>query len=89
VQRRASNSGILMVCGQKITLGRLPSGPGCRASRSTASGTAHNNVAFTLTRYGGLFEDGSEEAESRLDVLLGGPAEPRERVLPLKRGERL
>jgi integrase len=82
--------------------------PGCRASRSTASGTASSrswsrqvatcgkcrsgpvttNVAFTLTPYGGLFEDGSEEAVSRLDALLGGPAEPRERVLPLKRGER-
>jgi hypothetical protein len=29
-------------------------------------------VAFTLTRYGGLFEDGSEAAVDRLDVLLGG-----------------
>lgn len=31
----------------------------------------HNNVAFTLTRYG-PFEDGSDEAVDRLDSLLGG-----------------
>ena len=31
----------------------------------------HNSVAFTLTRYGGLFEDGSEAADDRLDALLG------------------
>ena len=30
----------------------------------------HNSVAFTLTRYGGLFEDGSDEAVDRLDALL-------------------
>jgi hypothetical protein len=34
----------------------------------------HNSVAFTLTRYGGRFEDGSDEAVDRLDALLsGGP----------------
>ena len=33
----------------------------------------HNNVAFTLTRYGGLFEDGSGAAIDRLDALLGTP----------------
>jgi hypothetical protein len=49
----------------------------------------HNNVAFTLTRYGGLFEDASDEAVSRLDALLSGPAEAPERVIPLQRGERL
>ena len=32
----------------------------------------HNSVAFTLTRYGGLFEDGSDAAIDRLDALLGG-----------------
>jgi integrase len=32
----------------------------------------HNSVAFTLTRYGGLFENGSEAAVDRLDLLLGG-----------------
>ena len=35
----------------------------------------HNSVAFTLTRYGGLFEDGSEAAVDRLDALLGGGAQ--------------
>ncbi|WP_197677137.1 hypothetical protein [Friedmanniella luteola] len=29
-----------------------------------------DNVAFTLTRYGGLFEDGSDEAVDRLHALL-------------------
>jgi nucleoside 2-deoxyribosyltransferase len=32
----------------------------------------HNSVAFMLTRYGGLFEDGSDEAVDRLDALLSG-----------------
>ena len=27
----------------------------------------HNSVAFTLTRYGGLFENGSAEAVDRLE----------------------
>ena len=30
----------------------------------------HHSVAFTLTRYGGLFEDGSNEAVDRLDAHL-------------------
>ena len=29
-------------------------------------------VAFTVTRYGGLFEDGFAAAVDRLDALLGG-----------------
>ena len=49
----------------------------------------HNNVAFTLTRYGGLFEDGSDEAVSRLDALLSGPVDAPEKVISLQRGERL
>jgi hypothetical protein len=32
---------------------------------------ARHNVAFTLTWYGGLFEDGSDGAVDRLDALLG------------------
>ncbi|OYN95282.1 hypothetical protein CGZ95_16180 [Enemella evansiae] len=32
----------------------------------------HNSVAFTLTRYGGLFQDNSHAAVDRLDALLGG-----------------
>ena len=61
---------------------------GCNV-REVSEWAGHNNVAFTLTRYGGLFEDGSDEAVSRLDALLGGPAEAPERVIPLQRGERL
>ena len=34
------------------------------------------SVAFTLTRYGGLFEDGAEAAIDRLDALLGLSATP-------------
>jgi integrase len=61
---------------------------GCNV-REVSEWAGHNNVAFTLTRYGGLFEDGSDEAVSRLDTLLSGPAGPPERVIPLQRGERL
>jgi integrase len=34
----------------------------------------HNSVAFTLTRYGGLFEDNADAAIDRLDALLGASA---------------
>ena len=43
---------------------------GCNV-REVSEWAGHNNVAFTLTRYGGLFEDGSDEAVERLDALLG------------------
>jgi hypothetical protein len=44
----------------------------------------HNNVVFTLTGYSGLFEDGSDEAVSRLDALLGGRTEAPESAIPLQ-----
>lgn len=47
---------------------------GCSV-REVSEWAGHNSVAFTLTRYGGLFEDGSEAAVDRLDVLLGGGAQ--------------
>lgn len=43
---------------------------GCNV-REVSEWAGHNSVAFTLTRYGGLFEDGSDEAVDRLDALLG------------------
>jgi integrase len=43
---------------------------GCNV-REVSEWAGHNSVAFTLTRYGGLFEDGSEAAIDRLDALLG------------------
>jgi integrase len=43
---------------------------GCNV-REVSEWAGHNSVAFTLTRYGGLFEDGSAEAVDRLDALLG------------------
>jgi integrase len=46
---------------------------GCNV-REVSEWAGHNSVAFTLTRYGGLFEDGSEAAVDRLDALLGGDA---------------
>ena len=60
-----------------------------RVWRPAAQRAGHNNVVFTLTRYGGLFEDGSDEAVGRLDALLSGSADAPERVIPLQRGERL
>lgn len=42
---------------------------GCNV-REVSEWAGHNSVAFTLTRYGGLFEDGSDAAVDRLDSLL-------------------
>ena len=42
---------------------------GCNV-REVSEWAGHNSVAFTLTRYVGLFEDGSAEAVERLDALL-------------------
>ena len=47
---------------------------GCNV-REVSEWAGHNSVAFTLTRYRGLFEDGSEAAVGRLDALLGGPGQ--------------
>ena len=44
---------------------------GCNV-REVSEWAGHNSVAFTLTRYGGLFEDGSNQAVDRLDALLIG-----------------
>jgi integrase len=44
---------------------------GCNA-REVSEWAGHNSVAFTLTRYGGLFEDGADAAVDRLDALLEG-----------------
>jgi hypothetical protein len=77
--------------GAARTVGRHapPAGEaGCNV-REVSEWAGHNNVAFTLTRYGGLFEDGSDEAVSRLDALLSWPADAPETVIPLQRGERL
>ena len=43
---------------------------GCNV-REVSEWAGHNSVAFTLTRYGGLFEDGTDDAIDRLDTLLG------------------
>ncbi|MET1008015.1 MAG: tyrosine-type recombinase/integrase [Propionibacteriaceae bacterium] len=43
---------------------------GCNV-RKVSEWAGHNSVAFTLTRHGGLFEDGTDAAIDRLDALLG------------------
>jgi integrase len=53
---------------------------GCNV-REVSEWAGHHSVAFTLTRYGGLFEDGSEAAVDRLDVLLGGASKRSDNVL--------
>ena len=55
---------------------------GCKV-REVSEWAGHNSVAFTLTRYGGLFEDVSEAAVDRLDALLGGGSKDSDNVLPL------
>lgn len=42
--------------------------------REVSEWAGHNTAAFTLTRYGGLFEDGSDEAVDRLEALLANRA---------------
>ena len=59
---------------------------GCNV-REVSEWAGHNNVAFTLTRYGGLFEDGSDEAVDLLDALLGRVDPPGASVSPLRRRE--
>ena len=48
---------------------------GCNV-REVSEWAGHNNVAFTLTRYGGLFEEGTDEAVNRLDALLDPDRSP-------------
>ena len=43
---------------------------GCNV-REVSEWAGHNSVAFTLTRYGGLFENDTDAAVDRLDTLLG------------------
>jgi integrase len=44
---------------------------GCNV-REVSEWAGHNSVAFTLVRYGGLFEDSADAAVDRLDALLDG-----------------
>jgi integrase len=55
---------------------------GCNV-REVSEWAGHNSVAFTLTRYGGLFEDGSDAAIDRLDALLGSGSKTPENSPPL------
>jgi hypothetical protein len=50
---------------------------GCNV-REVSEWAGHNSVAFTLTRYGGLFEDNTDAAIDRLDALLRGSCDARE-----------
>jgi hypothetical protein len=51
--------------------------------REVSEWAGHNSVAFTLTRYGGLFEDGSDAAVDRLDALLGDTSKDSDNALHL------
>jgi hypothetical protein len=54
---------------------------GCNV-REVSEWARHDSVAFTLTRYGGLFEDGLDAGVDRLEALLGsGLAPPRCRII--------
>ena len=55
---------------------------GCNV-REVSEWAGDNSVAFTLTRYGGLFEDGSEAAVDRLDTLLGGGSKDSHNVIQM------
>jgi integrase len=55
---------------------------GCNV-REVSEGAGHNSVAFTLTRYGGLFEGGSDAAVDRLDALPGDTSKDSDNVLHL------
>jgi integrase len=46
---------------------------GCNV-REVSEWAGHNSVAFTLTRYGCLFEDNADAAIERLDAILGASA---------------
>jgi hypothetical protein len=56
---------------------------GCNV-REVSEWAGHNSVAFTLTRYGGLFEDGSDAAVDRLDALLRGGSKDSDNILQLE-----
>lgn len=59
---------------------------GCNV-REVSEWAGHNSVAFTLTRYGGLFEDGSDAAVDRLDSLLSADSGRSGNVLRLRGSE--
>jgi hypothetical protein len=61
---------LTIVC-SSILQPRFRFAAGCNV-REVSEWAGHNSVAFTLTRYGGLFEDGADAAVDRLDALLGG-----------------
>jgi integrase len=55
---------------------------GCNV-REVSKWAGHNSVAFTLTRYGGLLEDGADAAVDRLGALLEGKvAEASSAIVP-------
>jgi integrase len=56
---------------------------GCNV-REVSEWAGHGSVGFTLTRYGGLFEDSSDAAIDRLDALLGTEPEPLAKITKLR-----
>lgn len=66
--RRASLPGITFH-GLRHSFVAIMVAAGCNV-REVSEWAGHNSVAFTLTRYGGLFDDGTDAAIDRLDALL-------------------
>ena len=83
--RRANLPGITFH-GLRHSLVAILVAAGCNV-REVSEWAGHHNVAFTLTRYGGLFEDGPDEAVDRLDALLGGTDPASAEVVELRRTE--
>jgi integrase len=59
---------------------------GCNV-REVSEWAGHNSVVFTLTRYGRLFEDGSDAAVDRPDSLLTADSQRSGIVLRLRGSE--
>lgn len=57
---------------------------GCNV-REVSEWAGHNSAAFTLTRYGGLFEDSSDAAVKRLDALMTRGVDPTTYDVPNQR----
>ena len=64
-------AGLDDVCFHGLRFVAIMVAAGCNV-REVSEWAGHNSVAFTLTRYGGLFEDSADAAVDRLDALFDG-----------------
>ena len=56
-----------------------------RNPKEVSVAAGHSSVAFTLDRYGHLYEDKEDDLQDRLDALLGDPAAAPARPAPVSR----